>query len=1729
MAAIVHESQSKAAKPNELRSQQSNGGTQGLSCESAPGFTPFPKNEVAGSVSQRFEKLVCMHPDRIAVKTARAVVTYAELNAMANRMAHAIVARRGTEAEAIAILLEKGPRLMAAMLAVLKAGKFFVLMDLSYPKARLAAVLKDSEAALFISDRDEYEEIRQVVRAIPSLLEFDAIPADAAEKNLGLTISPNSLAAIVYTSGSTGEPKGVMRAQRNLLHQTMLFAHAYKLSECDRLLLTTSGTANALSISFLGLLTGAALLPFDVKSQGIGMLVRWIVDEKISICWMGSPLFRNMCQALTSKETFSDVRIVRLSSEASFKSDIELYKRHFSPKCQLINGLSNTEAGLICLYPVDRDTEFTGQDFPVGYSVEDKEIVLLDDSGKEVGANTVGEIAIRSRYLSPGYWRRPELTEHKFKADPSSGDQRVYLTGDLGLMLFDRSLIHKGRKDFRVKIRGYGVELAEIEKALNGHATVVQAIVAARKKENGEAKLIAYYCCTDRPAPTVSDFRAFLKTQLPDYMIPSTFVRLDEMPLTESGKIDRRALPDPDNVRPDLASPYFSSRNEIEQRLVAIWEDVLDVCPVGVNDGFFDLGGDSLSATRVISQVLKHFDLEIPLQVLFQSPTIAQMAAVVARAKDKLSEDSKTLRAAAVFSAWRDDFLPLSYSQQRLWFLEQLDPGSSSYNLFSAYQLKGDIDISALEQTFNEIVRRHEVLRTVFKSEDGSPKQVVLPNLTIKIPVVDLRARGSAEERWTEARRMFTEEAQRPFDLAAGPLLRITLLQLADHEHVLLRAMHHIVSDGWSAGVLFREVSEIYAALVDRRPPSLADLPIQYADYAKWQRQRFDGEQLESHLFYWKKQLANIATLQFPTDRPRQTLQAARGARRYFVFSERLSSELKHLSRRHGATPFMILLAAFQTLLHRYSGQTDIAIGSAVAGRSRNEFEALLGLFLNMLVLRLDLSGNPTFVETIARVREVCLEALSHQELPFEKLVEELHPERLLGRNPLFQVSFTYQNTPQVPLRLSRITVEDLEVETGIARFDLHLFMEEVGGHLKGYCDYDINLFDAGTIERMLGHFQTLLEGIVVNPEQPISQLPLLTESEKRQLLCDWKDTKREYPKDKCIHELFETQVEKTPEGIALVFKDQQLTYRELNDSANQLAHHLHKLGVGPDVLVGICMERSIEMVVGLLGVLKAGGAYVPLDPSYPQDRLAFMLEDSRAALLITQSPLIGRLPAHNATVICLDRDWRKISTERKGNPPLLSTPDNLAYVIYTSGSTGMSKGALIPHHNIVRLFSATDSWFNFGPADVWTLFHSYAFDFSVWEIWGALVHGGRLVIVPFEVSRSALEFYELLCREQVTILNQTPSAFRQLVQVEEAIIETGCLGLRLVIFGGEVLGFQSLKAWFDRHGDQRPQLINMYGITETTVHVTHRVIKKADLSVGGFSLIGVPIPDLELYVLDSHRNLVPVGVPGELYVGGPGLARGYLNRDELTVERFVDHSFDAGQGRRLYRSGDLVRRRSDGDIEYLGRIDHQVKIRGYRIEPGEIEALLSQHPCIQHAVVLATEETPGDKRLAAYIVTATGSAIPPRELRSYLQQKLPEYMVPSAFVFLDFLPLTPNGKIDRQALPKPGQQRSVSEENYIAPRTEYERIVTRIWAEVLRLSRVGVSDNFFELGGHSLLATQVVSRLREALGVDLSLRTLFEKPAVANLCDHLETIRPSGKRDHFTIDDMNETEDVIV
>jgi amino acid adenylation domain-containing protein len=1067
-----------------------------------------------------------------------------------------------------------------------------------------------------------------------------------------------------------------------------------------------------------------------------------------------------------------------------------------------------------------------------------------------------------------------------------------------------------------------------------------------------------------------------------------------------------------------------------------------------------------------------------------------------------LSSDKQLIRPVK-----RQANLPLSFAQQRLWFLAQLEPNNPFYNIPAAVSLQGQLNIEALEQSFNEIISRHEVLRTNFQTVAGQAIAVISKEKSLNLSIFDI-SNLPENQKVAEIRQQTLQEAQQPFDISSDLLLRVKLLRLNNQEHIVLLTMHHIVSDGWSIGVLVEELATLYQAFCQGKPSPLPILPIQYLDFAAWQRQWLQKEVKETQISYWLKQLENAPkVLELPTDYPRPAIQTYRGASYSFELSKELSTALNKLSQQQGSTLFMTLLAGFQILLCRYTGQKDIVVGSPIANRNRAEIEGLIGFFVNTLLLRTNLAGNPTFAELLKRVREVALGAYAHQDLPFELLVEQLQPQRDLSHTPLFQVMFVLQNAPMSSLELPDLTLTPLESDSGTAQFDLTLSMAETESGLVGSFEYNTDLFAENYLQRMAGHLQTLLAAIVANPQQRLSDLPLLTEFEQHQLLREWNDTEIEYPQQQCIHELFAAQVEKTPDAIAVVFENQQLTYRELNQRANQLAHYLQKLGVKSEVLVGIYLERSLEMAIALLAILKAGGAYVPLDPTYPQERIAFVLEDTQAPVLLTQQHLIDNLQ-NQIKIVCVDRDWEIIAQESQQNPISESTIDNLAYIIYTSGSTGQPKGVLVNHRNVVRLFAATDSWFNFNQNDVWTLFHSIAFDFSVWEIWGALLYGGQLIVVPYWLSRSPEDFYKLLLTHQVTVLNQTPSAFRQLIQVEESLGSSNNLALRTVIFGGEALQLENLRPWFERHGDRSPQLINMYGITETTVHVTYRPLTIADLEVASTSFIGRPIGDLQIYILDSYRQPVPIGVPGEMYIGGAGVVRGYLNQPTLTSERFIPNCFSNQPNARLYKSGDLARYLPNGDIEYLGRIDNQVKVRGFRIELGEIEAIISQYPAVRETVVVVSEESVNSQRIIAYIVPQTEPTLIITELRSFLESKLPNYMVPAAFVTLEELPLTPNGKIDRKALPAPNTNRPQLEGVYQLPQTEIEQAIANIWQKLLQLEDIGIHDNFFELGGNSLLLVQVHSQLRELFQRDLSLLELFRYPTIYSLVNYFSQVK---------------------
>jgi amino acid adenylation domain-containing protein len=1045
---------------------------------------------------------------------------------------------------------------------------------------------------------------------------------------------------------------------------------------------------------------------------------------------------------------------------------------------------------------------------------------------------------------------------------------------------------------------------------------------------------------------------------------------------------------------------------------------------------------------------------------------------------------------------------PFSFAQQRLWFIEQLQPNTATYNVPVALRLVGSLDVSALGDSINEIVQRHQVLRTTFVSVQGQPMPVVAPSLHIPLLLVDLETLSPRAQEQEVASRA-TAEAQMPFDLATGPLIRAQLLRLNAETHVLLLNMHHIVTDGWSMLVFTRELAALYEALTTSQSGPLPELTLQYADFAHWQQEQLRAGEFEAQIAYWQRKLGDdLPVLRLPIDRPRPAIQSFRGAKQSCTLPQQLRESLKQLSQRENTTLFMTLLTAFKVLLHRYSGLEDIVVGTPIANRNHLEIEDLIGFFSNTLALRTSVSSGFTFRKLLGQVRKVALEAYAHQDVPFEKLFEVLQPQRDLSYTPLFQAMFVFQEA-SVGFELPGLKIETLPVDSGTAKFDLTTTVIDGSEGLTVYLEYNTDILGAGTVSRMLSHFQVLLESVVANPDWPIGKLPLLPPAERQALLSFSQEQSIASASNLCLHHQFEAQVAQSPDAIALTFAEQAVSYGELNRRANQLAHCLQSLGVGPETRVGLCVERSPEMMIGVLGILKAGGSYVPLDTAHPSARLTYMLTDAEASVLVTQQGLAAHFAGTEVQSICLDSQWPVVASFDATNPRVEVTLQNLAYVIYTSGSTGKPKGVPISHANVSRLFVATQPWFNFDAQDVWTLFHSYAFDFSVWEMWGALLYGGRLVVVPYWVSRSPDAFYDLLRREQVTVLNQTPSAFRQLIQAMEAAVpDENEFDLRYVIFGGEALELSSLRPWFEHYGDVNPQLVNMYGITETTVHVTYRPLSAADVGQGQGSPIGQTIPDLGVCLLDEYLNLVPIGVPGEVYVAGDGLSRGYLDRPALAASRFMPHPFSTQPGARLYRTGDQARYLPDGQLEFFGRIDSQVQLRGFRVELGEIEAVLAGHEAISHAVVIFQQKP--DQRLIAYTVSLAGQSYNVTELRSFLKTKLPDYMIPAVFVPLDAIPLTPNGKVDYHALPLPDAGRPEFAERYVAPQTAMEKDLTQIWREVLGINQIGVHDNFFALGGDSIRSVRIVALAKEK-GYRFSLQQLFQHQTIRELAIQLD------------------------
>ncbi|MUG92221.1 amino acid adenylation domain-containing protein [Scytonema sp. UIC 10036] len=1662
-------------------------------------FVEFNFEEIELSICARFEQQVKKYPKNIAVKTKKYEWTYEELNSAANQVAQTVFSITGNGSERVALLFEHDAPGIAAILGILKAGKTYVPLDPSYPQERLAYILADSQASVILTNNVNLALAQALNQDTLYLINIDEVVVNASgDTNLAMA---DTVAYILYTSGSTGQPKGVFQNHRNVLHHIRTYVNNLHISSQDKLTLFSSYSFDAAVMDIFGaLLSGATLYPINIKEEGMVNLSEWLIQQGITIYHSTPSVYRYFVNTLTLKDKFPKLRLVVLGGEEVFKQDIELYKKYFDSECILVNGLGPTESTLSLQYFLNQQTEITRNLVPVGYPVNDTEILLLNQAGEQVAVYGIGEIAIACPYLALGYWRKPEMTQAVFLNDSQRSNRRIYCSGDLGRLLPDGSIEFVGRKDFQVKIRGYRIELSEIQTQLLEIPEVKEAVVVARGEVAGDKRLVAYVVPNQESIPTISELRHFLKQKLPEYMVPSAFVFLDALPVTPNGKVDQRLLPAP-QLRTELTQTFVSPQTLIQEMLALIWADVLRVEQLGIYDNFFELGGHSLLATQIISQIRATFAVELPLRSLFEEPTVAGLAECI---ETDLKLEQAMLTPPVLTIARRDGDLPLSFAQQRLWFLEQLEPGSAVYNIPVAVQLSGQIDQAALERSLNAIISRHEALRTNFITVEEQPIAVIAETRSLMLPVMDLRTLPESEKEFS-AQRLATQEAVRPFDLATDLLVRAKLLQLAEAEHVLLLTMHHIVSDGWSMGVLVRELATLYSTFCTGHSSTLPELPIQYADFAVWQRQWLQGEVLKSQLAYWKQQLDGAPTfLELPGDRPRPAVQTFRGAHQSLVLSKELSKAIASLSQREGVTLFMTLLAVFGTLLYRYTGQSDILVGTPIANRNHSQIEGLIGFFVNTLVLRTNMSGNPSFRELLSRVREVALGAYAHQDLPFELLVEELQPTRDLSRNPLFQVMFNLLNFAEERIELPGLTVKNLSAPEELAsKFDLTLYAVKQNEIIHLKLVYNTDLFEQAQIVEMLGHFSTLLENIIANPEQSITTLPLLTEAERyqRSTRCNLIRLTQPFIEfnfeeiELSICARFEQQVKKYPKNIAVKTKKYEWTYEELNAAANQVAQTVLSITGSGIERVALLFEHDAPAIAAILGILKAGKTYVPLDPSYPQERLAYMLADSQASIILTNNVNLTLAQALNQdTFYLINIDEVVVNASGDTN---LAMADTVAYILYTSGSTGQPKGVFQNHRNVLHHIRTYVNNLHISSQDKLTLFSSYSFDAAVMDIFGALLSGATLY--PINIKEEGMvNLSEWLIQQGITIYHSTPSVYRYFVNT--LTLKDKFPKLRLVVLGGEEVFKQDIEL-YKKYFDSECILVNGLGPTESTLSLQYFLNQQTEIT-RNLVPVGYPVNDTEILLLNQAGEQVAVYGIGEIAIACPYLALGYWQKPEMTQAVFLNDP--QRSNRRIYCSGDLGRLLPDGSIEFVGRKDFQVKIRGYRIELSEIQTRLLEIPGVKEAVVVARGEVAGDKRLVAYVVPNQESIPTISELRHFLKQKLPEYMVPSAFVFLDALPVTPNGKVDQRLLPAPDISQRSLEVNCV-PRTPTEKSLAAIWAKGLGLEQVGIYDNFFELGGHSLLAIQVIAQLRSTFCVELPLRCLFEFPTVAELAEHIE------------------------
>ncbi|VVM85413.1 MULTISPECIES: non-ribosomal peptide synthetase [Pseudomonas] len=1630
-------------------------------------------------------------PERPALIWEGGQMDFAELHTQANRLAHYLRDKGVGPDVCVAIACERSPQLLIGLLAIIKAGGAYVPLDPDYPAERLAYMLSDSGVQLLLTHTRLLERLpasEGVSSIAMDTLHLDSWPSHAP----GLHLHGDNLAYVIYTSGSTGQPKGVGNTHAALAERLQWMQDTYRLNETD-VLMQKAPISFDVSVweCFWPLITGARLLiagpgehrdPHRIAQlvQAYGVTTLHFVPPLLSL-FIDEPLSAE-CTSL--RRLFSGGEA--LPAELRNRVLAQL------PAVQLHNRYGPTETAINVTHWQCSSAD--GERSPIGRPLGNVICRVLDSDLHPVPVGVPGELCISGVGLARGYLGRPALTAERFVVDPlGEPGARLYRTGDRARWTANGVIEYLGRLDQQVKLRGFRVEPQEIQARLLAQDGVAQAVVLVRDTMAG-AQLIGYYTAADNAGDEVEQtarLKSALAAELPEYMVPAQLMRLDKMPLGPSGKLDRRALPEPQWQVREHVEPV----TELEQHIAGIWREVLGLTQVGLRDDFFALGGHSLLATQIISRTRQACDVELPLRALFEHSELGAFAEQVRL----IQASGSTNKQPPIEKVDRGQAVPLSYSQQRMWFLWQMEPDSPAYNVGGMARLRGVLDVARFEAALQALILRHETLRTTFPSIDGVARQQVHAQTGVRMAWKDFTALDAEVREW-QVQQLADDEAHQPFDLETGPLLRACLVKTAEQEHYFVLTLHHIVTEGWAMDIFARELSALYEAFVDDRESPLAPLPVQYLDYSVWQRQWLESGERQRQLDYWTTQLGREhPLLELPADRPRPPVQSHQGELYRFDLSDDLAARVRAFNARHGLTLFMTMTAALATLLYRYSGQTDLRIGAPVANRIRPESEGLIGAFLNTQVLRCQLDGQMSVGELFEQVRHTVIEGQSHQDLPFDHLVEALQPPRSAAYNPLFQVMCNVQRWEfQQSRTLAGMTVEYLVNDARATKFDLNLEVTDLDHRLGCCLTYSTDLFDEPRIARMAGHWRNLLEALIADPQQRLSELPLLACGEQQHLLDSLGVEPGEHRLDQCIHHLFAEQALMRQDAPALTFAGQTLSYAELDGRANRLAWMLRERGVGPQVRVGLALERSLEMVVGLLAILKAGGAYVPLDPEYPLDRLHYMIKDSGIGLLLSDAAMFKALGELPATVgrWCLEEDAAALANYPATELPMISLPQHQAYLIYTSGSTGKPKGVVVSHGEIAMHCRAVIERFTMRPDDCELHFYSINFDAATERLLVPLLSGAQ-VVLRAQGQWDAEEICGLIRRHQINVLGFTPSYGSQLAQWLATQNET--LAVRMIITGGEALTGEHLariRAAF------KPSLFfNAYGPTETVVMPLASLAPEVLEEGAGSVPIGSVIGDRVAYILDADLALVPQGATGELYVGGAGLAQGYHQRPGMTAERFVADPF-AANGGRIYRTGDLVRQRADGLVEYLGRIDHQVKIRGFRIELGEIETRLLEHESIREAVVLALD-APSGKQLVGYLVTDVAEQSEAQQsvlreaLKAHLKSQLPDYMVPTHLILLGRMPLTANGKLDRRALPAPDPE--LNRHHYVAPSSELEVILAQIWCEVLNVGQVGLNDNFFELGGDSILSIQVVSRARQQ-GIHFSPRDLFQHQTVQTL-----------------------------